>query len=93
MTDTRPRGRPPNHVKESQLLLEDATVDLIKKAINLARLGDTAALEICLDRVLPRRPRIHLSETGLRQAVKQGIISPGDAAMIRDSLKRAAEGC
>lgn len=89
---TRRPGRPPNNVRQAQLLLEDAVLQLTEKAITLAKMGDTRALELCLDRVLPRRPRVHFSETGLRQAVRQGLLTQDEADRIGERVRQSAGG-
>jgi hypothetical protein len=54
-----PAGRPPgcrNHATQmAEVLLEGEVEALTRKAVELALEGDTMALKLCLDRVVPRR--------------------------------------
>jgi len=50
----RPRGSR-NRATQAEILLEGEAEALTRKAIELARAGDTTALKLCLERILPRR--------------------------------------
>ena len=58
----RPRGSRNRSTVAMEALLEDGAERLIKKAMKMALAGDTAALRLCLERILPvRRDRfVHL---------------------------------
>jgi hypothetical protein len=59
-----PEGRPPGSRSKATLLIEqllgDATKDITKKAIELAKAGDTTALRLCMDRIVPARKDRHI---------------------------------
>ena len=42
-------------------LLDDATKDITKKAIELAKAGDSTALRLCMDRIVPARKDRHIA--------------------------------
>lgn len=54
-----PAGKPPGTrhraTKAAELLLDGEAEDLTRKAIELAKAGDTVALRLCLDRIIPAR--------------------------------------
>src|SRR5438128_2134045 len=54
-----PAGRPPGSRNRTtmvaEILLEGEAESLTRKAIELALLGDTTALKLCLERVVPQR--------------------------------------
>lgn len=50
----RPRGSR-NRATQAEILLEGQAEAVTRKAIELARAGDTMALKLCLERILPRR--------------------------------------
>ena len=46
-------GRGPSRVAKLRKLLEPHASDLVTKAVELALAGDTMALRLCLERLLP----------------------------------------
>jgi Family of unknown function (DUF5681) len=60
-----PEGRPPGSRNKATLLIEqlldDATKDITKKAIELAKAGDSTALRLCMDRIVPARRDRHIA--------------------------------
>jgi Family of unknown function (DUF5681) len=60
-----PEGRPPGSRNKATLLIEqlldDATKDITKKAIELAKAGDSTALRLCIDRIVPARKDRHIA--------------------------------
>lgn len=50
----RPRGSR-NRTTQAKILLEGEAEALTRKAVELALAGDTKALKLCLERILPRR--------------------------------------
>jgi Family of unknown function (DUF5681) len=60
-----PEGRPPGSRNKATLLIEqlldDATKDITKKAIELAKAGDSTALRLCMDRIVPARKDRHIA--------------------------------
>lgn len=49
-----PAGKPRGAVSERTKLLRDATPELLRKTIELAKTGDIRAIEVILDRTVPR---------------------------------------
>jgi hypothetical protein len=49
----RPKGRPDRRIIYREAL-EGRASELVSKAVSLALSGDTAALKMCVDRILPR---------------------------------------
>jgi hypothetical protein len=81
----------------AELLLDGEAETLTRKAIKLALAGDTVALRLCFDRILPprrERPvRFELPELGsasdgatamaaIAKAVACGELTPGEAAEL-----------
>jgi citrate lyase beta subunit len=60
-----PEGRPPGSRNKATLLIEqlldEGAKDIGKKAIELAKAGDSTALRLCLDRIAPARRDRHIS--------------------------------
>ena len=55
----RPRGSRNRATLAMEALLEEGAAQLIHKAMTMALAGDTAALRLCLERILPaRRDRV-----------------------------------
>ena len=60
-------GRPPGSRNKATLaaevLLDNETEKLTRKAIELAMAGDTVALRLCLERIIPaRRDRLYVAD-------------------------------
>lgn len=59
-----PRGRARGSRNKATLLIEqllgDATKDITEKAIELAKAGDSTALRLCMDRIVPARRDRHI---------------------------------
>ena len=53
--DRRPRGTRNRATVAAETLLEEESAALARKAIDLALDGDTIALRLCLERLIPRR--------------------------------------
>ena len=62
-----PGGRAPGSRNKATLLIEqllgDATKDITEKAIELAKAGDSTALRLCMDRIVPARRDRHIAFT------------------------------
>ena len=96
-----PHGRPQGSRHKTTLamdaLLEGEAQALTRKAIELAKEGDTVALRLCLDRLAPARkdrpvafalpaiespPDVVKASTALLQAVASGELTPSEAAEL-----------
>jgi hypothetical protein len=91
-------GRPPgtdDRRREARKLLESHREPLIKKAVELALDGDTTALRICIDRIVPAlrpkdapillaKPEGQLSDYGrtVLEAMAAGDISPDEGSTV-----------
>ena len=84
-----------------EALLEEGAEQLINKAMTMALDGDTAAMRLCLERILPvRRDRlVHLdlppigsakeisgAMSTILKAIGEGQITPGEGEMIANIL-------
>lgn len=101
-----PNGRPPgtdDKRRESRKLLEAHKEDLIKKVVEMALNGDTSALKICIDRIIPAlrpkdapillaKPDGGLSEYGrtVLEAMAAGDISPDEATTVMGAISAQA---
>jgi len=101
-----PNGRPPGtHDKrrEARKLLESHREDLVKKVVDLALNGDTQALKICIDRIVPAlrpkdapillaKPKGGLSEYGrtVLEAMAAGDITPDEATTVMSAISAQA---
>ena len=104
-TSGNPAGRPPGSRNKAtvlmEALLEGKAEQLIRKAIKLASAGDTTALRLCLDRLLPpRKDRpIHLSLHPIEdvqqvssaistvvEAIGEGRITPSEGEILANIL-------
>jgi hypothetical protein len=60
-----PEGRPPGSRNKATLLIEqlldNGAKDITEKAIELAKAGDSTALRLCLDRIVPARKDRHIA--------------------------------
>lgn len=98
-----PRGRTPGSGKIAKLraMLEPHAEDLVQQAVAMALSGDTAALRMCLERLVPaikvKDDPVRIS--GLKgdaslveqaraviDAVSTGKVTPGDAATLMQSV-------
>jgi hypothetical protein len=92
-----PAGRPKGALLAVEALLDGEAEGLTRKAIELALAGDTTALRLCLERILPARrdrpvrlqiPEIEGMEdltkatTALLGAVAAGELSPTEAGEV-----------
>ena len=96
-----PNGRPPGSRNKTTVaieqLLEDAAETIARKAIELAKSGDTALIRLCLNRLSPPRrdrhipfalPEIHTPADALdavaaiTNAVAAGELTPSEAASL-----------
>ena len=98
-----PKGRAKGSGKVSQYraLLDPYAPQLVQKVTDLALGGDTAALRICLERLLPPlkaqalpvnitgfSPKAGLADQGqaILKAVAQGLITPDEAASLMQAV-------
>jgi hypothetical protein len=96
-----PQGRVPGvrnkSTEAAELLLDGEAEALTRKAMELALAGDSAALRLCLDRIIPRRrgravqlgvpPVRGAADLGgtmaaITTAAMRGAITPGEAAEL-----------
>ena len=89
----------------AEALLEGEAEALTRKAIELAKTGDTVALRLCLDRILPARKAgraIRLNLPALRtpddvmgaigriaEAVARGLITPEEGQSVAGIVEQA----
>jgi hypothetical protein len=93
----RPKGARHKYLVAIEELLDDEAEGLTRKAIELALAGDTTALRLCLERILPpRRDRpvalelpsmegvkdLGRATAALLEAVAAGEMTPGEAVEI-----------
>ena len=93
----RPVGSRHRTTVAAEALLEGEAEALTRKAVELAKSGDSVALRLCLDRILPARKDRHIPfslpklQTGadavqataaLVQAVAAGQLTPSEAAEL-----------
>lgn len=97
----RPKGARNRATVTAETLLDGEAETLTRKAIELAKDGDTTALRLCLERILPVRkdtpvvfelPEIETVEDAVKvqacliQAVADGDLSPDQAKSISGLL-------
>lgn len=93
----RPKGARNKVTRAAEALLDGEAEALTRKAIELALEGDTIALRLCLERILPPRkerpvtvelPRVEnpsdalAASAALLAAVANGVLAPGEAHEI-----------
>lgn len=92
----KPKGVRNRSTLAAEALLDGEAEQLTRKAIELALGGDTIALKLCLERILPpRKDRTVMfslpglknadrasSITAILEAVSQGRITPSEAEMV-----------
>lgn len=92
----KPKGVRNRSTLAAEALLDGEAEQLTRKAIELALAGDTIALKLCLERILPpRKDRAVMfslpglknadrasSITAILEAVSQGSITPSEAEMV-----------
>ncbi len=92
----KPKGIRNRSTLAAEALLDGEAELLTRKAIELALAGDTIALKLCLERILPPRkdrtvmfylPGLENADreesiTGILAAVSEGRITPGEAEVI-----------
>ncbi len=98
----RPPGAKGKHTRAAEALLRGEGEALTRKCIELALSGDTTALKLCLDRLIPptreRSIEIDLPPvregrdvpkaiSGLLMAVADGEITPGEASKLAGLLQ------
>ncbi len=101
--DGRPKGARNRATLAAERLLDGEADALTRKAIDLAKQGDTTALRLCLERILPARkdrpvsfdmPRIETvadsikAAAAIATAVAEGELTPMEAA----ELSKVVEG-
>jgi hypothetical protein len=99
----RPRGARNKATIMAEALLDDQAEGIIHKVIEKAMEGDTTALRLCLERLLPpRRDRsvgfelppigsagdVLKASSSILAACADGALSPSEAAEIMDLLSR-----
>ncbi len=100
----RPKGARNKTTLALEALLEGEGEALTRKAVEMALAGDTTALRLCMDRIMPARKDRHITfdlpklETAsdlvkataaLVEAVARGQITPSEAG----ELSKLVEGC
>jgi hypothetical protein len=100
-----PKGSRHKATLAAEALLDGEAEKLTRRAIDMALAGDTTALRICLDRILPpRRERvvnfalppiakaadIVAATAALARAVADGELTPGESAALSTLLGNAA---
>lgn len=92
----KPKGVRNRSTLAAEALLDGEAEQLTRKAIELALAGDTVALKLCLERILPPRkdrtvmfslPALENADQGasitaILEAVSEGRITPGEAEMV-----------
>jgi hypothetical protein len=97
----RPKGARNRATIAAEILLDGEADALTRKAIDLAKQGDTTALRLCIERILPARkdrpvsfdmPRIETvadsvkAAAALASAVADGELTPMEAAELSKVL-------
>ena len=96
-----PNGRPPGSRNKTTVaiekLLEEDAETIVKKAIEMAKSGDTALIKLCLSRLSPPRRDRHIpfalpemnspadalnAVATITDAVAAGELTPGEAAHL-----------
>jgi hypothetical protein len=109
-TSGNPSGRPPGSRNHATLLmealLEGEAHELTRKAIDLAKAGDTHALRLCLDRLMPpgKDRLVHFDLPPIRDlddvplvmvsimaAISEGKITPQEGEVISRILAEHAK--
>jgi hypothetical protein len=104
-TSGNPKGRPQG-VKDKRSGLRDLlcphAVDLVQKAVELAKAGDTTALRICIDRLIPPAREspiaVAIPETNsvsacleaqatIVEAVASGALLPGEGQALSSLIE------
>jgi hypothetical protein len=93
----RPKGARNKATLAMEALLDGEAQELTRKAIELAKCGDMAALRLCMDRLLPARrdravnfalPKLETAADAVKanaalvQAVAEGELTPSEAAEL-----------
>lgn len=93
----KPKGTRHKATQAALTLLEGEGEALTRKAVELALAGDTTALRLCLERLIPPRKERHVSvelpsvstvadlgqvTSALLEAAGQGVITPGEAQAL-----------
>ncbi len=93
----KPKGTLHKATQAALVLLEGEGEALTRKAVELALAGDTTALRLCLERLIPPRKERHvnvelpsmstvtdlnLATSALLEAAGQGVITPGEAQTL-----------
>ena len=91
---SRPPGRPPNNLKAARELVDDNLLQLVEKALQLAKMGDTAALGMLLDRgwPLPASLPVRLAPAVIRKAMARGQISGDHGARLLELVDTTGGG-
>ena len=91
---TRPAGRPRNNLKAARELVEDNLPQLVEKALQLAKMGDTQALGMLLDRAWPPPAAlpVRLDAATIRKAMARGQVSGDHGARLLELVASTATG-
>jgi Family of unknown function (DUF5681) len=105
-----PAGRPPGarnkRTRAVEAMLDGELEDITRKAVELARAGNLAAIRLCLDRLCPRpkgrpapfdMPSMQTAEDAVKasaaivDAVAVGELTPGEAAELTKVIETFAK--
>ena len=91
---SRPPGRPRNNLKTARELVDDNLLQLTEKALQLAKMGDPAALGMLLDRVwpLPASLPVRMDAATICKGMARGHISGEHGARLLELVADAATG-
>ena len=93
----RPKGSRHAYIRVMEVLMEGEAEDITRKAVDLAKEGDTTALRLCMDRIMPARRDGHITfdlpkletagdvvkaSAALVQAAAAGQITPSEAGEL-----------
>ena len=95
----RPRGSKNRTTAIAQALLADEEIELVRKAMDLAKAGDVQMLKFLLDRLLPKErlikvdiPRLDFADeaidamAAISGAIAEGQITPSEGAALSSMI-------
>ena len=103
--DGRPKGSRNRATLAAEALLDGEAEALSRKVVEMALDGDTTALKMCMDRILPPRKGRpitftlpEMTDTGdlravalaILKAVSEGVVTPEEAVAVAPLIKAAA---
>jgi hypothetical protein len=77
----RPRGSRNKATLAAQALLDSHSEPLMKKCLQMALMGDTTAMRLCMERVLPARREMPVSAARMRGRTAGDIAAASDALL------------